>query len=236
MDGGWHPDPTGRHEYRYWDGSRWTSAVADAGEQSDDPPTWPKPPADEGLGLRSGYLRYLRRGAGPWPVVDLAGTQVGQVARSSFALAGRSAGVWDMAGVQWVGVKQSLHGTLILLGDREVGRITWHGAGSKGTVDIALHLLGRMRGQMRATRAQLASGEARVVDPTGCSLLSLRAERDRDGVAVTLRRLVTTPEDYEFLVQAIVPAIILELDSRAGFHAAHDGQSSTFSSPGPWPD
>lgn len=27
----WHPDPTGRHQQRYWDGSRWTGWVADGG-------------------------------------------------------------------------------------------------------------------------------------------------------------------------------------------------------------
>ncbi len=26
---GWHPDPTGRHGARYWDGSRWTDQVSD---------------------------------------------------------------------------------------------------------------------------------------------------------------------------------------------------------------
>lgn len=34
---GWHPDPTGRHQHRYWDGSRWTDDVADAGVASTDP-------------------------------------------------------------------------------------------------------------------------------------------------------------------------------------------------------
>lgn len=33
----WHPDPTGRHEHRYWDGQRWTHHVADAGVASTDP-------------------------------------------------------------------------------------------------------------------------------------------------------------------------------------------------------
>ena len=33
----WHPDPLKRHEYRYWDGTRWTEQVSDAGEQSVDP-------------------------------------------------------------------------------------------------------------------------------------------------------------------------------------------------------
>jgi hypothetical protein len=33
----WHPDPTGRHEHRYWDGERWTEHVADAGVAAEDP-------------------------------------------------------------------------------------------------------------------------------------------------------------------------------------------------------
>ncbi len=31
IQGGWHRDPHGRHEYRWWDGSRWTDQVADNG-------------------------------------------------------------------------------------------------------------------------------------------------------------------------------------------------------------
>jgi hypothetical protein len=33
----WHPDPTGRHDHRWWDGERWTEHVADAGQASVDP-------------------------------------------------------------------------------------------------------------------------------------------------------------------------------------------------------
>ena len=33
----WHADPTGRHQLRYWDGSRWTSHVSDGGAQATDP-------------------------------------------------------------------------------------------------------------------------------------------------------------------------------------------------------
>lgn len=33
----WYADPTGRHQYRYWDGSVWTDNVADGGEQGLDP-------------------------------------------------------------------------------------------------------------------------------------------------------------------------------------------------------
>ncbi len=41
-DGGqapaWYPDPYGRHEMRYFDGTRWTEHVASHGNQSVDPP------------------------------------------------------------------------------------------------------------------------------------------------------------------------------------------------------
>jgi uncharacterized protein DUF2510 len=40
---GWHPDPTDRHDYRYWDGWGWTDDVADGGVTAYDPL-----PADDG--------------------------------------------------------------------------------------------------------------------------------------------------------------------------------------------
>lgn len=33
---GWYPDPYGRHEHRYYDGTRWTEHVADRGRQAID--------------------------------------------------------------------------------------------------------------------------------------------------------------------------------------------------------
>ena len=48
---GWNPDPSGRHEYRYWDGSNWTDDVSDNGVTSIDPlaaaggPSYPTDPA-----------------------------------------------------------------------------------------------------------------------------------------------------------------------------------------------
>jgi len=37
----WYPDPSGRHEMRYYDGTAWTEHVADNGKQSIDPPGGP---------------------------------------------------------------------------------------------------------------------------------------------------------------------------------------------------
>jgi hypothetical protein len=34
---GWNPDPSGRHQHRWWDGSQWTASVADNGVTTDDP-------------------------------------------------------------------------------------------------------------------------------------------------------------------------------------------------------
>ena len=33
----WHPDPTGRHQLRYWEGSTWTTHVSDNGVAATDP-------------------------------------------------------------------------------------------------------------------------------------------------------------------------------------------------------
>lgn len=35
----WYPDPWGRHEHRYWDGTQWTEHVSSHGTQKVDPPT-----------------------------------------------------------------------------------------------------------------------------------------------------------------------------------------------------
>jgi len=43
MPGEWRSDPTGRHEYRYWDGSAWTANVSDLGKPSVDSDVIPAP-------------------------------------------------------------------------------------------------------------------------------------------------------------------------------------------------
>ena len=40
---GWFPDPTGRHQHRYWDGGDWTDSVADQGITAHDAPTFSPP-------------------------------------------------------------------------------------------------------------------------------------------------------------------------------------------------
>jgi uncharacterized protein (AIM24 family) len=43
----WHPDPTGRHELRYWDGTQWTEHVSDRGAVATDPLEPTPVPADD---------------------------------------------------------------------------------------------------------------------------------------------------------------------------------------------
>lgn len=48
-EAGWKPDPSGAHEWRWWDGSAWSDHVSDNDVQSSDPLTGPAdPPAEEG--------------------------------------------------------------------------------------------------------------------------------------------------------------------------------------------
>jgi hypothetical protein len=60
---GWQPDPTGRHEYRYWDGTQWTEDVSDGGHTSIDPmPGAPAPTATQATAPQAGA--YQQPGAG----------------------------------------------------------------------------------------------------------------------------------------------------------------------------
>lgn len=51
MQGQWAPDPTGRHELRYHNGSSFTEHVSDQGRQSTDPFSSASGPGESGAGL-----------------------------------------------------------------------------------------------------------------------------------------------------------------------------------------
>lgn len=67
---GWLTDPTGRHEFRYWDGDLWTADVSDGGAMAFDPlevpvtpppsdTTWPPSPAPAAGGPPPGDARPI---------------------------------------------------------------------------------------------------------------------------------------------------------------------------------
>ena len=66
MAGEWHPDPTGRHEYRWWDGQQWTDQVADYGVVGVDPVMATAPVAAATAG---GYAAVPARYVAAGPVV-----------------------------------------------------------------------------------------------------------------------------------------------------------------------
>lgn len=62
----WHPDPTGRHQLRYWDGTAWTDHVSDGGVPSVDPMGPPGPtPTSGGSGFGDAVDSALTFGSGP---------------------------------------------------------------------------------------------------------------------------------------------------------------------------
>jgi uncharacterized RDD family membrane protein YckC len=84
MAGEWHPDPTGRHEYRWWDGQQWTDQVADFGVVGVDPVLAAAPVEGVAVGAAAGgsampaasaamatpaYAALPRPYVGPGPVV-----------------------------------------------------------------------------------------------------------------------------------------------------------------------
>jgi uncharacterized RDD family membrane protein YckC len=66
MEGsGWHPDPSGQHELRYWDGQTWTDHVSDGGQQSTEPIP-PPPPGGVPAPQYGGVAQYGQATA--WPL------------------------------------------------------------------------------------------------------------------------------------------------------------------------
>src|SRR5688500_17736240 len=61
---GWYPDPAGKHEHRYWDGTQWSDQVSDAGKTSTDamPEGGVAAPTDGGGG--GGLAKVLLIGLG----------------------------------------------------------------------------------------------------------------------------------------------------------------------------
>lgn len=83
MEAGWHPDPTGRHQFRWFNGASWTGDVADDGNRAVDlGPMSARSPGRPSIPPAGGY---------PNPAADPGGT-----AGSGFAIAGLVLGVVAM--------------------------------------------------------------------------------------------------------------------------------------------
>lgn len=82
----WLPDPAGRHQLRWWDGTRWTEHVSDDGETSTDRPDdlgYPPPPP---LGSQPGDPRQRSGRATASLVLGIVGVLVFPVVCSTLAI------------------------------------------------------------------------------------------------------------------------------------------------------
>jgi hypothetical protein len=61
----WQPDPSGRHEYRWWDGTAWSDAVYDQGVERRDPVGATQPPVAQGGGYAAPSPEMYPSGGGP---------------------------------------------------------------------------------------------------------------------------------------------------------------------------
>lgn len=77
---GWFPDPTGRHDHRWWDGAAWTEHVADAGVAGRDPlPAAGAVPTSAGSARATGVPAAPRPGTDAVAVLSLVAGLAGLV-------------------------------------------------------------------------------------------------------------------------------------------------------------
>jgi len=77
---GWYPDPSLRHEHRYWDGTAWSSQVSDRGIATTDPELQPATsphlapaePAPHSAAAASAVAAVAGPGLGPAAVTPAA--------------------------------------------------------------------------------------------------------------------------------------------------------------------
>jgi Protein of unknown function (DUF2510) len=87
MQANWHPDPTQRHELRFWDGVMWTQHVSDRGVTSVDP--MPSPPS---LSSLSSLPSSLAEAASDDSGADTAGADLSELRQLATAQSESSTG------------------------------------------------------------------------------------------------------------------------------------------------
>src|SRR4051794_3379509 len=102
---GWHKDPSGRHELRFWDGDRWTEHVVDEGFPGLDHPTRSgrapggvAPPTAPALPVTARAAALAEEGAraAPTPADEVA--TGGQIAGERAEIEQQAAAARDAAG------------------------------------------------------------------------------------------------------------------------------------------
>jgi hypothetical protein len=107
----WHPDPSGRHELRWWDGQAWTDRVADGGEirregeAQPEPEPEPEPASADPLGrsLRPRLTPEERPTTAPEPGPARSWTRLGLPLAGALIVLAAVFWGWNQRGVaaQW---------------------------------------------------------------------------------------------------------------------------------------
>lgn len=146
---GWHPDPSGRHQFRYWDGTRWTDDVSSRGLDGRDP-------------LPTGSVVPARCAASSTVGLEVGSTTVGRHERKTGDQIRRS-------GV--VGHTGSAERSLL---DEPVLAINQRAKLLERRVEFTIR---DQRGRVAGTvRGRLISSRVEVLDAHGRRLLELRRE------------------------------------------------------------
>ncbi|MEZ5216728.1 MAG: DUF2510 domain-containing protein [Ilumatobacteraceae bacterium] len=188
MQSGWYPDPSGRHELRYFNGNRWTGDVADDGVQRAESTS--SAPLVDGPGP-----------AEPRPSSTVASLTLGVIAFTLslvvvlFFLAAPLGLVAAIVGV--VGLRRSGRG-------RPGRKLAVWGV-VLGTLAIVVSAAGVA--VFRDDLRNLADDLQREFDPYSATVQIDRCERDGTGVAVsgTVRNTLTRAATYEVTIE-VLPA------------------------------
>jgi hypothetical protein len=235
---GWHPDPTGRHQHRYFDGTNWTDTVADDGRTSSDPVTAPP------QGLWSHQLTFVIQAPGvpPWPVLDSRGHTVGWThLPAGFTVGPKTYTVSDPTGRQVLSVTQK--GALRSGGPRVLGAAnqemgTLHLTGITGLARIRLKMIsaGSEIAALDATVNDLSAGTAIVVDPAGAEVCRLLLAGDGAQQRwFGLRWAQTVSDPLHTIILGLVPALHMELQERAAWNMLRDADVLTVPNSTAWP-
>ncbi|MGH9118287.1 MAG: DUF2510 domain-containing protein [Acidimicrobiales bacterium] len=200
-EAGWHADPLGRHQFRYWDGANWSDHVADAGVTSWDPvapPVGPVPPAYGYIGQPARPVRVRRSRKKLWLALGLVVVVVAAAVGVFSFLVSRVDGAGTFARELEVGGSTLVHtvraqdDTVILI------RVAPDAGGFDPVVGVSADEATIDRyAEFFGTEGPLADDEFAGVVPEGTQLLAVSDAADAGADEVTF---VATPLGGEFEV------------------------------------
>ena len=166
----WYPDPGGKHQHRYWDGSRWTEHVSSHGQASIDPLTASAPLPTTGMSASTVRDQVSRRagatgathGEGIWGQSVLVVNQKAKLIELNNEYA-----VYDQHGTQ-IGAIRQVGQSALKKAVRLLGNVDQFLTHSLQLVDMAGNIM------LTVTRpAKFAKSKVHVTDGSGTPIGSI---------------------------------------------------------------